>query len=183
MIVTKAHITTFLQRQELFNFLLNTAGNVLVYVDQTKNTFAPKCEREILYRPRHWKPSVWILVVGLQVIHGGLYVALGHLSDILCCCTTMLVSWCLTLALVSLDYVSGGSTMVSISELGCDWLNTTTEPPGPVSCASHWPRHRPIIKDGRNLRDHGSKDAISWSLYLAWSLSSKNNYLNRRCNQ
>ena len=70
MIITKAYIATFLKRQQLFNFLLNTACNVLVDIDQANHTWTPECKGKILNWFVHREARVGVLVVWLQVIHG-----------------------------------------------------------------------------------------------------------------
>lgn len=70
MIITKTYISTFFKRQQLFNFLLNTACNVLVNIDQTNHTWTPEGEGKILNGFVHREASVGVLIVWLQVIHG-----------------------------------------------------------------------------------------------------------------
>ena len=72
MIVTKAHIATFLQRQELLDFLLDTAGDVLVNVYQADHTRTPEGEGKELYGPGDRESRVRVLVVRLQVVHDAL---------------------------------------------------------------------------------------------------------------
>ena len=69
MIVTKAHIATFLQRQELLNFLLDTAGDVLVNVYQADHARTPEGEGKELNGSRDREARVRVLVVRLQVVH------------------------------------------------------------------------------------------------------------------
>ena len=71
MIVTKAHIATFLQRQELLNFLLDTAGDVLVNVYQADHARTPEGEGKELNGSRDREARVRVLVVRLQVVHAG----------------------------------------------------------------------------------------------------------------
>ena len=70
MIVTKAHVATFFQRQELLNFLLDTAGDVLVNVYQADHTRTPEGEGKELDGPGDREARVRVLVVRLQVVHG-----------------------------------------------------------------------------------------------------------------
>ena len=71
MIITKAHVAAFLQRQQLLHLLLHAAGDVLVYVDKPEHARAPERERKILNRPTDRKPCVGIFIIWLQVIHRG----------------------------------------------------------------------------------------------------------------
>ena len=72
VIITKAHISTLLQWQQLLHLLLHAAGDVLVHVDQPHHAGAAERERKILDGPVNWKPCVGIFVIRLQVIHLGI---------------------------------------------------------------------------------------------------------------
>ena len=83
MIVTKAHITTFLQRQELLNFLLNTAGDVLVNVYQADHARTPEGEGKELDGSVDREARVRVLVIRLQVVHGELLPLLSDAGSLL----------------------------------------------------------------------------------------------------
>ena len=70
VVITKANVTTFLQGQQLLDFFLDTARNVLVNVYQTNDSGAPKSQCKVLYWSADWKARVRVLVGWLQVVHG-----------------------------------------------------------------------------------------------------------------
>ena len=85
VIITKANVATLLQGQELLNFFLNTARDVLINVYQAHNRGTPEGQGKVLDRPADWEASVRVLVVGLQVVHVVGDVGVGdHIMTVSC---------------------------------------------------------------------------------------------------
>ena len=69
MVITEAHVSALLERQQLLHLLLDAARDVLVDVDEAHHARAAEGDGEVLDGPRHGEARVRVLVVGLEVVH------------------------------------------------------------------------------------------------------------------
>ena len=65
----EADIAALLDGEQLFDLLLDTAGNVLVHVHEADCVWGPEGQSKVLDGPAHREPGGRVLVARLQVIH------------------------------------------------------------------------------------------------------------------